>query len=143
VLRQDRRGVKKIGAGRLHDCDIAIGDGRWLRWIDITDDRRNDVDLDPRLAGLAPLWLETECIHECCGIDAFDLTPAAIATAVPAAQRPESVRALSALRDWVSALPDDAVLCSAQLGQRFHRDLLLALIAHLRTCVESDDGALA
>jgi hypothetical protein len=40
--------VRKIGAGRQHDCDIAVGDGRWLRWVDVPVDGHDDVDLDSR-----------------------------------------------------------------------------------------------
>ena len=95
--------------GKRHPSDVSIGKGRWLRWISFPDDeaRSGALDVDQWLADLAGLWdaLETRCVHECCGIDAFDLWPDSVRNAVPAPQRPGVLRRLSMFRDRIASPP--------------------------------------
>ena len=55
--------------------DIRIGDDKWIPWIDFDESKEASVNL--QLAPLGDLWrqLETNCVAECCGLDAFDFTP--------------------------------------------------------------------
>lgn len=115
--------------------DVSIGQGRWLRWLDFPSDlpKSEWVNVDPWLAGLAGLWdaLETNCVHECCGINAFNLWPDSVRSAVPASRRPEVLGQLGVLRDRIAGLPAGAVLVSGRLNQLLHRDLVLGIVDHL------------
>ncbi len=121
--------------GRLHSSDISIGDGRWLRWIELPSDqaRTTAEDIDPWLADLADLWdsLETECEHECCGIDAFNLERESVQRAVPTAHRHEVLRRLTVLRQRIAALRPSTFIVSGRLNQFMHRDLILGVVDHL------------
>ena len=121
--------------GKRNPSDVSIGKGRWLRWISFPDDeaRSRALDVDPWLADLAGLWdaLETRCVHECCGIDAFNLWPDSVRNAVPAPQRPGVLRRLSAFRDRIASLPASAFIVSQRLNQLLHRDLVLGIVDHL------------
>lgn len=125
--------------GRLHSSDISIGDGRWLRWMESPSEqaRSSAEDIDPWLVGLATLWdsLETECEHECCGIDAFNLARESVQRAVPAAHRHEVLRALGVVRQRIAALGPSAFIVSMRLNQYMHRDLILGVVDHLVECL--------
>jgi hypothetical protein len=120
---------------KRHRDDVSIGKARWLRWIDYPSDLPNSAlqDVDSWLADLAGLWdaLETNCVHECCGINAFNLWPDAVRSAVPASRRPEVLGQLSAFRARIASLPAGAVTVSGRLNQLLHRDLMLGIVDHL------------
>lgn len=115
--------------------DVSIGKGRWLRWLDFPSDlpKSEWENVDPWLADLAGLWdsLETHCVHECCGISAFNLWPDSVRCAVPVPRRPEVVGQLSVFRDRIARLPAGSVIVSTRLNQLMHRDLMLGIVDHL------------
>ncbi len=95
------------------------------------------MEIDPWLVGLADLWdsLETECEHECCGIDAFNLARESVQRAVHAAHRHGVLRELSVVRQRIAALHPSAFIVSRRLNQYMHRDLILGLVDHLVECL--------
>lgn len=128
---------------RLHPNDVSIGLGRSLQWVDFPGNLPKSAlqDVDAWLADLAGLWdsLETKCVHECCGIDAFDLWPDSVRSAVPAARRPEVLGQLGVLRDRIASLPAGGVVVSCRLNQLLHRDLVLGIVDHLVDTLQARD----
>lgn len=128
--------------GKQHASDISIGDGLWLRWIDFPSRPRADaVDVDPWLSGFGGLWdaLETRCVHECCGINAFDLWRESVRGAVPESDRQDVVSQLGAVRHRIASLPPGAFVVSSRLNQFMHRDLILGVVDHLVLCLHDPE----
>ena len=130
---------RPMSTGRLHSSDISIGEGRWLRWVESPSEqaRTSAVDFDPWIAGLSRLWdaLETECVHECCGIGAFSLWPESVRGAVPVSDRHEVLSDLRVLRHRIASLPPSAFIVSGRLNQFMHRDLIRGVVDHLVECL--------
>ncbi|WP_236027466.1 DUF6331 family protein [Burkholderia aenigmatica] len=124
-----------------HKNDISIGPDRWIEFGDPTGEQAQAVAIDPCLAAVMPLIdaLETDCVAECCGIDAFVFWPDEIAGAVGTRDR----EALAQLADdllsvqrSIDALPSNLVV-STRMNQYFRKAAMLALLAHLRTTVDA------
>lgn len=53
--------------------DISIGENRWIKWVDFDSNDNDLLEIDEFLNSTWKFWklLETQCVSECCGIDAF------------------------------------------------------------------------
>jgi hypothetical protein len=109
---------------------ISIGDGKWIPWIDC--DQINEVPVNLQLAPLRDLWrkLETNCVADCCGIDAFDFSPANIQRASAELGDPLLSQKLATLRQQIAA-SDDMAYDSIRFNCSLHRDVLIQLIDHI------------
>ncbi|MGD9493991.1 MAG: DUF6331 family protein [Bacteroidales bacterium] len=57
--------------------DISIGKDKWIKWIDFDHQTASVYDIDQMIepiTGFLELF-ETECVAECCGINAFAFWP--------------------------------------------------------------------
>ena len=99
--------------------------------------RLNDaVDIDALLANTALLWdyLETFCIADCCGLDAFDFRPEHLQAATEV-NISGSAKAVDNLVASINMLPQD-ILSSHRLNMYIHKQSFLELLQHLRTFLE-------
>jgi hypothetical protein len=122
-----------------HRYDIRIGDDAWIKWVDF--DRSRAVNIDALMAPLEKLWqqLETECVHECCGIDAFSLSPESIRRATVELGGLQVATTLESVRRQVMQIDADGFV-SDRLNNYFHRDVLQQLFNHiLRTVLDAGD----
>jgi hypothetical protein len=113
-----------------HRNDIRIGEDTWIKWIDF--DRSRAVNCDDLMVPLEGLWqhLETECVHECCGIDAFSLCPESIRQATIELANPHIPKTLEMVRQQI--LQTDAEgFVSNRLNNYFHREVLQQLFNHI------------
>ena len=127
-------------ARRPHKNDISIGKDAWITFGDLDDGQSRAVDIDPQLAPVLPFIesLETTCVAECCGMDAFLLWPEAIEKAAARytrREREELSSKFAAVNDAIEALPSDTVL-STRLNQYFRKSVLLEVLAHICNVVE-------
>ncbi|VWB71475.1 hypothetical protein BLA13014_03245 [Burkholderia aenigmatica] len=127
--------------GKPHKNDISIGPDRWIEFGDLTGEQAQAVAIDPCLAGIMPLLdaLETDCVAECCGIDAFVFWPDEIAGAVGTRDRAALVQLadeLLTVQCSIDALPSDLVV-STRMNQYFPKAVMLELLAHLLTTVDA------
>ncbi|QOT79288.1 DUF6331 family protein [Cupriavidus basilensis] len=91
-----------------------------------------------RLAPILPLlhWLETECVADCCGIDAYGFWPDAIARAAMQAGLPDLAERIAQVRERVAGAGGDVFL-SHRMNNYFDRQVLLQLIDHIAACLAS------
>ena len=77
--------------------DLIIGENRWITFVQHDWRNVNRVDVDDILDPLFPLFdrLESDCIAECCGLEAFCFLPEKIAAA-------SSDLDLNEVREWLS-----------------------------------------
>ncbi|MEZ4956385.1 MAG: DUF6331 family protein [Saprospiraceae bacterium] len=60
--------------------DIELGDGKIVDWIEIDFQIQKPFSVDKIVKPIMPFfgYLETVCVHECCGVDAFDFSEKSI-----------------------------------------------------------------
>ncbi|VWC57430.1 hypothetical protein BLA18112_00510 [Burkholderia lata] len=124
-----------------HKDDISIGPDRWIEFGDLSGGHAQAAAIDPSLAEVMPLIdvLETNCVAECCGIDAFGFWPDEIAVAVATRDHDALARLvddLLSVQRSIDALPSDLVV-STRMNQYFRKAVVLELLAHIRTTVDA------
>jgi len=116
-----------------HENDICIGPGEWITSVDIDAKQISSaVDIDPLLSSMADFLarLETNCVAECCGIDAFDLWPENIRRAAALSGDRTLHQKLAALKAFIVEREADC-FGGIRLNNYFHRNTLLQLVDHI------------
>ncbi|WP_458765102.1 DUF6331 family protein [Cupriavidus basilensis] len=121
-----------------NEGDIGIGEDKWIPFIDLQGKYHDAADIDDWLAPILPLldWLETECVADCCGIDAYGFWPDAIARAAMQAGLPDLAERIAQVRERVASSGGDVFL-SHRMNNYFDRQVLLQLIDHIAACLAS------
>jgi len=115
-----------------HKNDIRIGDNEWIEFIELTSRYDQAYEIDALIASLSDLWksLETLCLAECCGLDAFDFRPQAIRNAT---EGMESVFLETTLKNVIfdiEKLPA-GVLVSKRLNNYIAKQTFIQLLNHI------------
>lgn len=112
--------------------DISIGEDRWIRFIDVANRQDGAVDLDALIKDVWPFLrlLETNCVAECCGIDAFDFWPETIQGFAKQLSDPTLRGRLLAACDRIANVRGE-VFVSANFNNYFDKRVLLALFEHV------------
>jgi hypothetical protein len=115
-----------------HSTDISIGKDQWIRFIDVVGRESGAASVDHLIAPLESFWsaLETNCIAECCGIDAFSLWPDDVRRAASTVDADFLAEGLNALREFVERSEPD-IFVSQRLNNYFDRQVLLQAIDHI------------
>ncbi|ABB11592.1 DUF6331 family protein [Burkholderia lata] len=127
--------------GKPHKHDISIGPDRWIEFGDLSGGHAQAAAIDPSLAEVMPLIdvLETHCVAECCGVDAFGFWPDEIEVAVATQDRDALARLvddLLSVQRSIDALPSEIVV-STRMNHYFRKAVLLELLAHIRTTIDA------
>ena len=122
--------------------DIQIGDDAWIEWISLDGRYEQAVDIDPLLGELWPLicLLETHCVADCCGMDAYDFTREAVNTALLELDRAQLHAACAQAHSAVAAAASD-VLLSNTMNHYADKRVFLQLLDHLDECIVAQDAA--
>jgi hypothetical protein len=126
---------------RPHKNDISIGNDRWITAGDLASSQADAVEIDPHLATVMPFieGLETECVAECCGIDAFGLWPDGVRKVVAHMEKADIsklIAGLTAAQNAIATLPCEIVV-SARMNQYFRKEAFLEILSHIRAVVEN------
>jgi hypothetical protein len=126
---------------RPHKNDISIGKDRWITAGDLGTGQTDAVEIDHHLATVMPFieGLETECVAECCGIDAFGLWPDSIRKVLAnmgKADISKLIVGLTAAQNAIAQMPSDIVV-STRMNQYFRKEALLEILSHMRSVVEN------
>jgi Family of unknown function (DUF6331) len=122
--------------------DISIGKDEWITFIDIVGRQEIAISFDHLLTPLDSFWssLETECVAECCGIDAFSLWPEDIRRVTAHSDRKQLAESLARLRHFVEGSASNAFV-SQKLNNYFDRQVLLRIIDHIHEHALPSDAA--
>lgn len=138
----------------MPQSDIPIGDQATIPWVSIDQRYDTAVSIDQLLPDADWFWssLEGHCVSDCCGIDAFDLSPEGIRWAagddVPApaaiSWRPDErgdVADLTALIATaitkIEQLDADVVRSSTVFNQHFDTQVFLKLLSHIHAVLDT------
>lgn len=132
-------------AQRPNPNDISIGKDAWITFSNLDGGQSCAVQIDSELASVMPLIesLETECVAECCGLDAFALWPEDIEKAMAKFNRHELstfAANIACAQQKIDELPSDIVV-SIRLNQYLRKVVLLEVLAHIRAVVEGIDSS--
>ena len=121
---------------RPHKNDIPIGESRWIEFIDLEGRYNEAVEIDPLLAELSPLWqaLEQHCVADCCGFDAFDFYPEAIASAADEMNAESLHESLTNAIRQIQVL-ENTVVMSTRLNNLADKKTFLDLLSHIQSCI--------
>ena len=127
---------------RDHQHDIQIGDDAWIEFISLDGRYEQAIDIDPLLGELWPLicLLETHCVADCCGMDAYDFTREAVNTALLELDRAQLHGACAQAHSAVAAAASD-VLLSNTMNHYADKRVFLQLLEHLDKCIVAQDAA--
>lgn len=124
---------------RPHKNAIWIGEDRWIEFIDLEGRYGDAGHVDEPLSSLDAFWaaLETLCVAECCGFDAFDFSPEGVAEAARGLPHLRLRDQLDKAIGAVEAL-DTTVVVSRRLNNLADRRTFLALLSHLKASLPAD-----
>ncbi|MEG0882247.1 MAG: DUF6331 family protein [Janthinobacterium sp.] len=122
--------------------DIQIGDDAWIEWISLDGRYEQAIDIDPLLGELWPLicLLETHCVADCCGMDAYDFTREAVNTALLELDRAKLHAACAQAHSAVAAAASD-VFTSNTMNHMADKRVFLQLLEHLDRCLADPQTA--
>lgn len=111
--------------------DISIGQDKWIIWIDL-DQNSMVFNIDADIKPTEKLWeyLETECVRECCGIDAYSLWSEDIEKAKTLPGNPNIKKEFINLRKKMFAI-NEYVICSSYLNNLFDKSVFIELLDHI------------
>lgn len=87
---------------------------------------------------LSAIWqkLEQHCVADCCGFDAFDFNPEAIALAAAEMDLSNLHRSLNNTILKIEAL-ETTVIMSTRLNSLADKKTFLAILMHIQSCIPS------
>lgn len=115
---------------------ISIGADKVIPLADIDGRQCEAVELDVVVMRLEAFWilLETECVAECCGLDAFRFWPENVRATLLSLEQETVLAHLKELKALVEK-SSSGVFVSERLNQYIDRTALLQLIDHLIECL--------
>jgi hypothetical protein len=119
-------------------ADISIGPDKWINWVELDPLDKNLFEIDDYLEPVREFWLrlETDCMAECCGIDAFVLWPENIRFAAANLDVDYLKACFERLREEIIQ-SDCKIVNSKRLNNLFDKKVFLQLIDHIRSCLQT------
>ena len=119
--------------------NISIGKDKWIEWVEFDSQNVDLFEIDSLLKPTEKLWkaLETECVVECCGIDALGFWEEDIERATNEMDKNILRHNLSELEKQLAEL-EATVLISSMLNQLIDKCVFIQLIKHILDCCEFD-----
>jgi hypothetical protein len=122
--------------------DISIGKDQHITFIDVAGRQDRAVSIDHLIAPLASFWtaLETNCVAECCGIDAFSFWPEDIRRAAATGDSTSVSEGLASLHEFIRQNGAD-IFVSRRLNNYLDRQVLLQLIEHIQAMAREQSSS--
>lgn len=117
--------------------DISIGKDKWISWIDFDFTRNDDLfEIDDLLKLTFDFWdrLETQCMAECCGIDAYAFWEDDIKLAVDKMDKADIVKKLHIAKTEIKNR-SETILTSTKLNNLIHKSVFIQLLDHITTII--------
>lgn len=117
---------------RSRKNDIRIGETDWIEWEKPTNPEQT-VSIDNIFESASELWqaLETECVHECCGIHSLGLKPKQIRESLSKLDKRVAITNVDKIIGQLQVMEGNCFK-SRRLGQLFTKKTLLRVLNHVR-----------
>ena len=116
--------------------DINIGENKWIKWVDFDPKEKELFDIDNLLNETWEFWklLETECVVECCGIDAFSFWKEDIQKSLTDFDKLKLIRQIELLKKEIQ---DNhcSIIISSKFNNLFDKSVFVQLLDHVLRCI--------
>lgn len=121
-----------------HTRNISIGKDQFIEWIDF-DPTETATNIDEILQPTEMFWLllETECVAECCGIDAFSFWKEDIMKAKINAKDNEIINKLILAKEKIINFENN-IIRSSLLNSVLSKITFINLLNHIIYCLKND-----
>ena len=119
--------------------DICIGKDKWIKWVEFNPTEKELFDIDSLLDETWNFWklLETECVVECCGIDAFYFGAEDIQKALTDFDNLNLVKQMRLLKREIQG-NHCSIIISSKFNNLFDKSVFTQLLEHiLKTLTEN------
>ena len=112
--------------------NISIEENKFIEWIEFDNNDENIFYFDKLLNPTWEFWkkLETECVIECCGIDALAFWQEDIQTASQNFDITDLISEFSNLKNEIEN-QDKQIVSSSKLNNLFHKKVFIQLLKHI------------
>lgn len=116
--------------------EIFINENQSIKWINFNSEKIQPRNIDSLLDGTHDFWkgLETECVAECCGIQAFSFFKIDIKNALENLDKEEIHSNLIIAKNELLKIKEEVVV-SGLLNQLIHKKIFLELLNHIIACL--------
>lgn len=123
-----------MNMSKEHKHDISIGEDQWIIFGDLKNGQNEAFNVDSLMEALIPMWksLETQCVAECCGIDAYDLWEEDVLKNTENFNHQALIEELVKFRNEIASLEQE-VLVSKVLNNFFTKETFIKVLEHLLT----------
>lgn len=121
--------------------DISIGKDKWITWIDFDSVNDNDLfEIDDLLKPTFDFWdkLETQCVAECCGLDAYAFWEDDIKLAVGQMDKVDLVKKLLNAKIEIESR-SEPIVTSGKLNNLIDKSVFIQLLDHIVTVIQSEN----
>jgi hypothetical protein len=120
--------------------DISIGENNWIKWVDFDPmDDNSILEIDNLLKPTFDFWdgLETQCLAECCGIDAFAFWEEDI---MRSSKELDHTQLVVDLRNVKAELikSSKTIVLSSKLNNLLDKAVFVKLVDHILTTIETN-----
>ena len=118
--------------------DISIGKDEWIKWIEFDAISIEPLEVDEILEPIKPFLkgLETECMAECCGIDAYSFWYEEIVQSSAELNKNELENHINIIINKLSS-SNKEVVSSTILNQLINREVFIQLLEHVKEKIKS------
>ncbi len=116
---------------KLKDIKVSDEEKDWIKWIEFDSSKSELLEIDQLILERKQFWdkLETECLKDCCGFNAYSFFPEDI-------RKAKSVETnfdiyMEQIVRFVSQ-SDRKIVISSYMNQLIHKKPFLELIKHIR-----------
>jgi len=117
--------------------DIYIGNGEWIKYIDITSRHENAVSIDHILKPLMKILdsLEVRCVAGCCGFSAYDFSVDAVKDAINGLDNDEIRKRIEKCIMDLDLLQCD-VIVSERMNNLSEKIVMNELLSHILNAIK-------
>lgn len=119
--------------------DISIGEFQSIKWIEFDNNSQDFFEIDEYLNPTWDFWtlLETECVSECCGIDAFNFWGEQINLVAVNFNKVQLITKLNTLLYKIQ-VDNHQLIISSKLNNLFEKSVFERLVIHIIKTLETE-----
>jgi hypothetical protein len=117
---------------------ISIGDNKWIKWGNFNPSNNSEIiEIDELLKPTYDFWtgLETQCVAECCGIDAFSFWEDDIKKAISYKDKVQLIKVFNNVKTEIIN-STKTIVSSSRLNCSMDIEVFIQLIDHILTTLK-------
>ncbi|MCR6639851.1 MAG: DUF6331 family protein [Sporocytophaga sp.] len=119
---------------------IRIGENKWINWVNNNPSNNSEIiEIDELLISTYDFWtgLETQCVAECCGLDAFSFWEDDIKEAISSIDKTQLIIDLKNVKAELIKT-NKTIVSSDKLNNLMDKGVFIQLVDHILTIIENN-----